>query len=656
MTSVTRLSPKATLQEPHKEIDWIFTILARETGSQLFSHSKKWYLKFIDETNAGYTQLREDPRFFIANYWETDALIRFTNWLIQQTDSLTSKTRYGIYKNVRRAMDYAYSLGLIEQLVYHAPMFKGVRETNQRSPYSVEEQEIINSALSKWVMHAKNVCKPYERAEQALSSAHYLSSSNPIKITVEGKTWSSVSKAAQHYGKSATTVCRKLKKGASPEEALGLKSFNQLESNFDRILADFENRFECDPLKMLAVCQKDRTYPSYQLMKFFMKIGVWPFIDKRLIMPLAAELCRLTGLNAESVASMTTGSYQPRHPLTNQPYISYTKVRSGSASRADHRELHLSLLEKNELFLDDVIQKQVSELINMTLSLTSQIRPYAKGETANRLFIYERDGWFSTMPEIKRISHIIWGVPSTKEKKDNPDVLNTSAWTKIFRRDNHLNDVLGEDFRFNLSRFRSTLINEMVKSGSDIFEIKAAMGHQDIATTANYLSENQLDPHFNNIVIPALEKIAGQDLDVAKDKREEQLTSSPLTEASYSESLSGLGCKNAFSPSREVREITGHVEGTPCKFWNMCLLCEQSSITENGLPKLISYKWKLQLFIDEAKSNMYVRKSLYQQIIKVIDDILEPNKHFSSDVLKNAEFIASEMDDEALDQLVYQGF
>ena len=88
----------------------------------------------------------------------------------------------------------------------------------------------------------------------------------------------------------------------------------------------------------------------------------------------------------------------------------------------------------------------------------------------------------------------------------------------------------------------------------------------------------------------------------------------------------------------------------------MCLLCEQSSITENGLPKLISYKWKLEAFIEESKLNMFARKELYQQIINVINDLLQPDHHFSEEVIRNAELIASEMDDEALDQLVYQGF
>lgn len=657
MTNVYKLIPRATLDEPFKELDWIFGLLERETHSPTFNQAKKWYQKFIHETDAGYPALAEDPRFFITLYWETDALIRFTSWLTKQDKTLKSNTRYSIYKNVRRAMDYAYSLGFIDHLVYHAPMFKGVRETDQRSPYSEEEQEVINTVLSKWVMHAKNLCKPYEKSGKTSPKVSKPSKKiSQIDITVQGKTWSSVSKAAKFYGKSITTVCRKLKKGASPEEALGLESFKHIESNFESTLLDFESRFQCDPLKMLILSRKDRSYTSIQLMNFFMKIGVWPFIDRRLIMPLAAELCRLTGLNAESIASMTIDSYQPNHPLTNQPFISFKKSRSSSATRSEQKELHLSLLEQNEIFLDANIQEQVSEIIKTTLYLTSQIRPYATGDTAYRLFIYEHDGWYGPVPLTKKISHIVWGTVSKQEKKDNPHLLCVSPWTKTFSKENNLNDVLGEEFRFNFSRFRSTMINEMVKAGADIFNIKAAVGHQSISTTATYLSENQLDPQFNKIIKPALEKIAGQSNQEINSPQQNTFKSSLHEENLYTESLSGLGCKNAFRPSPTVRELTGHVEGTPCKFWNMCLLCEQSSITENGLPKLISYKWKLEAFIEESKLNMFARKELYQQIINVINDLLQPDHHFSEEVIRNAELIASEMDDEALDQLVYQGF
>ena len=385
MTNVFKIFPKASLSEPYKEVDWIFTLLERETNSPYFIYAKKWYLKFLKETNAGYPELNENPPFYISRYWESDALVRFTGWLTKQTKLLKSKTRYSIYKNVRRTMDYAYSLGLIDHLVYHAPIFIGVRETNQRSPYSIEEQEIINAALNKWVIHAKNICMPYESSGVLSQTRHEPPRKRQTTITIEGKTWPSINKAAKHYGQSLSTVCRRLKKGASAEEALGLKSFQRLESNFQSTLADFEGRFQSEPLKMLQASKKERNYTSTELMNFFMKIGVWPFIDKRLIMPLAAELCRLTGLNAESIASMTVDSYQTNHPLTNQPYILFEKKRSGSPLRSEEKELHLSLLEENTIFVQDDIQERVSEIIKTTLRLTNQIRPYAFGDTANRL-------------------------------------------------------------------------------------------------------------------------------------------------------------------------------------------------------------------------------------------------------------------------------
>ncbi|MCP3717059.1 hypothetical protein, partial [Paraburkholderia sp. CNPSo 3281] len=117
------------------------------------------YLQFVTETNAFYPELMRDKRFFLSKYWEADALIRFCKWLPSQ--KLTSKTRYSLYKSVRQVMDMAYALRIIDSVVYHAPMFTGVSETNQRSAYRADEHEIINAAIARWVGLANSVLNGY---------------------------------------------------------------------------------------------------------------------------------------------------------------------------------------------------------------------------------------------------------------------------------------------------------------------------------------------------------------------------------------------------------------------------------------------------------------------------------------------------------------
>ena len=117
-----------------------------------------------------------------------------------------------------------------------------------------------------------------------------------------------------------------------------------------------------------------------------------------------------------------------------------------------------------------------------------------------------------------------------------------------------------------------------------------------------------------------------------------------------------MGCKNPYLPSSRVRKLTGHVKGTLCKYWNMCLLCDQALVTEQGLPKIIAYKWKLEECLVDHKANMQGRKLLYEEIIAVIDSLITPGEYFPEEVISKAEYLASELDYEALDHLVYQGF
>lgn len=701
MFNVVRLIPKATTLDPMKEVDWIFSKLIRERPLNNFKSAQHWYKKFIQETNAGYEELKSDPRFFISRYWEADALIRFTSWLNKQKKSIKSQTRYLIYKNVRTAMDWAYELGITGHIVYHAPMFKGLPETDSRAPYSESEQEIIDVALGRWIEHATNVLKPYEKTgagipRKSLNKTELLINGNrltnqqaeqefgveaaaiarrkksgwtdrqaveldapppgkstPTSIEVEGRVWPSITKAAKHYQLCRRSISRRLADGATPEQAVGLEPMFSKKGSFDSALYDFEEYYNCDALQMLRDAKVHRgTYSIEFLMNFFIKLGVWPFMaDLRLVLPLAAELCRLTGLNAESVASLTLDSYQAKHPLTNQPFIRYTKVRSGSVGRTEDRDLHVSLLEDAECFIENGIQKKVAQIIELATALTERVRHKAVGETANRLFIFEHDEWFQSPGGAQSgVSHLIWGHPTKDERQSNAALSGASKWTRSFCKESGLYDLLGSDFKFNISRFRATLINNMVKDGFDIFSIQAAVGHQSVATTASYLSERELTPEFTKTVRPALEEISKQKF--AEEKEDQK----PKYNTGYTDTLCGTGCKDAYNPSQKVRELTNHVEGSPCKYWNMCLLCEQASITENGLPKIIAYKWKIEEVLSEPKENMTGRIKLYQEIKAVIDELLTPNHTYPEDVLKEAEYIASELDDEALDHLVFQGF
>ncbi|WP_342952004.1 hypothetical protein [Paraburkholderia sp. JHI869] len=651
------------------------------------------YLQFVTETNAFYPELTQDKRFFLSKYWEADALVRFCKWLPSQ--NLKSKTRYSLYKSVRQVMDMAYALRIIDSVVYHAPMFIGTSETNQRSAYQADEHEIINASIARWVGLANSVLNGYtptglgipyrpkrfeldlviDGAEYTLSEAskHFgiryealserLRTGWPVlqavgleprpaytenvELTVDGLTYPSMAAAAAAYGISAKTLGPRVRKGWTPEQCVGLEPVYVSRNDERAVLWMFENQFECDARYMYEyVYSRGWNQGSYawslkKLSALFMRWGVWPYVDDRIVMPLAAELCMLTGLNVESLKELEVDSYRQKHPLTGQPVLMYVKPRSASSTRSAEKELHLPLLEMNEQYLEASVVQRVEKIIGLTLALTEKIRSDAPPEIARKLFIFEdversrRDGQRS----------IVAIDPKGK----------TAVWYERFCTEEGLRQLLGPNFNFTLARCRPTLATNMVLAGATLFDIQVLLGHASIKTTATYLDERGLQPAFNRTVSEALHRIASRSRSLMEE-REDEAADSSLDEANvFHETLSGCGCSNPYSPSKNVRTVTKHIKGTACKYWNMCLRCDRAVVTERSLPKLVLYRQRVMAALDTDSPAIRSRKELFRDAVAIIDGILVEDEIFPAAVIRQAEFQAVTMNDMLVDHLIYQG-
>jgi len=468
-------------------------------------------------------------------------------------------------------------------------------------------------------------------------------STNGTKFFVEGVEYPSLSKVEKAYGVCRKSIAHRLEQGWTPEEAVGIVP-RYVKVCDDRFaLWDFENTYRCDAMAMFNAysTQKIACYPQKRLLKLFKKWGVWPYIDSRLIMPLATELAMLTGLNPEAIKDLELESYMLAHPLTGQPCIQYVKNRGACPTRSRNKDLHIPLLEVEEYYPDDSIIDKIDTLITLIKSLTSIIRHDAPKEISNRLFIFQDHGRFIFKDEY-RITAIDWHSKA-------------GSWRTVFAREEGLHDKFGGSFNFNVARCRPTLATNMVLAGADIFKVQIALGHRSVLTTGTYLDELQVRPKFNSTVSDALQQIAKRSKDVTS-KRKKHLKKPQYLLEGFHETLSGCGCKNPYSPSKNVRESTNFKEGAPCKHWNMCLLCDNSIITPNSLPKLINYRDKVQDALKANGPTVSRRTELYKDTVKLIDGILEPNEIFPPNVLSNAHKLAAELDDVMLDQLVYQGF
>jgi integrase len=688
-------APQPTLTDPLIQIKWVFFQLESEyhnkSTAEGVRNASNTYLRFIVETNAYYDELINNPRFYLDKYWETDALIRFNKWIDTQT--LASKSKYSTYKRVRQVMDMAYSLRIIDTIVYHAPRFKGVSETKQRSAYTYREQEIINASLAKWISLGISVLNGYTHTglgipyrtrrsadnlkikDSSISSkeasdiygANELTIRNHINgvqtpelaveleprpkknsigfsITVEGVTYPSHEKAALAYGVCRSAISSRIRKGYSPEQAVGIEPIHVKAYDERALIWMFENVFNSNPLEMLdeyRSLSRRTVVPEKMLRKLFAKWGVWPYVDDNLIMPLAMELAMLTGLNVESLKLLKIDSYTQEHPLTGQPAIRYHKLRSSSRANSSDKELHIPILDLEDLYVDNSVNERIHNVIQIVKELTGKIRAYTPISIADRLFIFED-------VEQSRINHerIVVAIdPSGK----------SSSWRRKFAREEGLTKIFGDSFRFNIARCRPTLATNMVLNGADIFQVQTALGHQSVQITASYLDQMQLNPLFNKTISDALKQVSRRSKESIVIPIINELTIR-YPSSNFQETLSGCGCHNPYNPSENVRKVTNFKDDSVCKYWNMCLFCNNSVVTQDTLPKLINYQSKLKEALNSQSQTMQGRTKLFTDTIAIIDGILESGNIFPDEVIDKAYATALSLDDVLIDQLVYQGF
>ena len=222
--------PEPTVRSPYAQVLWVFYQVERENEeptAAYFRYAKNKYLEYLEETHAGYPELEQDHRFYLHKHWETDALIRFCNWLQSR---LTSITRYGIYKAVRMVMDFAYALRVIDTVVYPPPVYKGTRETESRSAYGEEAQELVNAALARWISLASSMLQGYQPTGRGIP---YEGSTTPSSLAIDGRQIP-VSEAARVYGVPHGHITGRIARGWTAREAVGLDLHEPVKSNISR--------------------------------------------------------------------------------------------------------------------------------------------------------------------------------------------------------------------------------------------------------------------------------------------------------------------------------------------------------------------------------------------------------------------------------------
>ena len=319
------------------------------------------------------------------------------------------------------------------------------------------------------------------------------------------------------------------------------------------------------------------------------------------------KMAQVLGMNLNSILDLELDDYQEHHPLTNKPCLTYWKQRS-----TGEKMLHLDLFHADLQWLSTSQKHFVETVFDEVIQLTSEVRKFAPDEISNKLFItfYCR---FSTITEATM----------------------SELYSELVDK-YHLKDDKGEPLVLTTTRFRPTLVSELIDAEVSIREIQYLLGHASIFTTINYLDTLDFDRVVRNKARKAIEDIYINSVHAIKQSsNQKQQRRFDDCEIIMKTPLGG--CKNIFSPPDFIKKSSLYVKGKPCSQYNKCLSCEHVMLTEKHLSELFAMQ---RDYLSSLESAAVVNTPYFlvvQENLSLLDDILNSEtSEFEEDILMRA--------------------
>jgi integrase len=390
------------------------------------------------------------------------------------------------------------------------------------------------------------------------------------------------------------------KKKLAPYQKLDRSSANLDDPKIQaRII--FEDDCNCDPMYRNS---KSRTKGQNRFASFTDKRRLslnelydeWGVITRKVISReigvYILKMAQVLGMNLNSILDLELDDYQEHHPLTNKPCLTYWKERS-----TGEKMLHLDLFHADLQWLTISQNHFVETVFDEVTQLTSETRKYAPDELLNRLFITFHNK-VSTISEVSMHDYYTEVVENYQLKDDN-----------------------GEPLVLTTTRFRPTLVSELIDAGVSIREIQYLLGHASIFTTINYLDTLDFDRVARDKARKAIEEIYSNSVHAIKQSSgQKKQRRFDETEIIMKTPLGG--CKNIFSPPDFIKKSSLYVKGKPCSQYNKCLSCEYVMLTEKHLPELFAMQ---RDYLASLESGAVVNTPYFfviQENISLLDDIL----------------------------------
>lgn len=411
---------------------------------------------------------------------------------------------------------------------YPALGFDVARETDLYNPYSPSERSRISEAIQAAIAHTHALAQPY--------------------------------------------VCTGI--GQDPYDEQGKVKVGI--ATLDTARWIFENKLGCVPINFANLDVNDKYHKyfrnvlnasSLSIYEIYESWGVLYDRSSKVLAPYIARLAQVTGLNADSIATLQLDDFVPVHPLSQRPCLRYWKERS-----TGEKEYLLDIFKAEISWLTTSQAKEIKKIIDDVVLITSEFRADADPSIQEDLFIY------------KSSSRATWG--KIKSLSQQSSILNISL--KRFAKKSKLLTDSGEPLSLSPSRFRPSFVSELVEQGVSVREIQMLLGHENIETTLKYL--DRLD----------LNRVAREKLDVAlREIHSETITDKPVTavpdinngnEDNIIFKTPLGGCKNIFNPPDFIKKLRSYIPGKPCSLYNKCLACENNMITKSDLPVLFAMR------------------------------------------------------------------
>jgi integrase len=319
------------------------------------------------------------------------------------------------------------------------------------------------------------------------------------------------------------------------------------------------------------------------------------------------KMAQVLGMNLASILDLEFDDYQEYHPLTNKPCLTYWKERS-----TGEKMLHLDLFHSDIQWITSSQKRFVEKTFNEVAKLTSEARKYVPDELSKKLFI----------------SYVKSSI-----------AINDTAMSRLYSElveDYQLKSDDGSPLVLSTTRFRPTLVSELIDTGVSIREIQYFLGHASIYTTMKYLDKLDFD-----IVVKEKARKAIEDI-YSKTVHATNRHSSKKKQRRFDENQVIMktplgGCKNIFDPPSFIKKSSLYVKGKPCSQYNKCLSCENVMLTEKHIPELFA----MQRDYLESLKNSDIKNTPYHIVVlenlSLLDEILNPQtSEFEKHILDKA--------------------